>query len=83
MQHITLTGQQILEMALFAGIMVDDKYPLNNAEKETEFKLACNMKGIEIKSEDEPENTGKYTHAIWVAEDPKEGALPLGDKLSA
>ena len=83
MQQITLTGQQILEMATFAGIMIDEKYTLDDAEKETEFELSCNMEGIEINCEDEPEGDGKYTHAIWIAEYPEEGVLPLGEKLSA
>lgn len=82
MQQITLTGRMILDMALFSGLVVDEKL-IDDTLMETEYELSCNMDGIEIGSEDEPGKTEKYTHAIWDAEHPEEGVMPLGEKMKA
>ena len=81
MAQITLTGKQIMELALFSGLMLDEKYT-DESLMDTEYELLHDENGLEVKSEDEPETTGKYTLVVWDAEYPEEGTLPLSDKMS-
>ena len=75
---ITLTGKEILELALCAGFSVVENY--DSDELETEWDIqACPAEGV-LNDDNEIEH---YRHVAWLAEYPEEGAFPLGDPIAS
>ncbi len=81
MEQITLTGKQIMELALFSGLVIDEKN-MDESLLDTEYELMHDEVGIEIKCEDGIDDPEKYTHVVFITEYPEEGTLPLGDRMS-
>ena len=76
---ITLTVAEIASLAAFAGLTLDEKFPVDADEAESEIVVCdCPPEGL-------TDDDGKVTHHAHIAyfsEYPEEGSAPLGPEIT-
>lgn len=73
---LTLTIDQIKDLAEFAGLRIEGE--ITDEDKETEITItACPKQGIE----DDDGSIIHYRHIAYLEEYPEEGVCPLGQQL--
>lgn len=77
--RITLTGAEIEDLALFAGLVLNSSFPLSSDERETAYVIQpCPPEGVD--------DDGVKLHSRYIVsldEYPEEGCVTLGDLLPA
>lgn len=82
---ITLTHEQIRDLAAFAGLTIQTPAEgwdeLDNA---TEFVIAsCPPEGVTNEGEpDDPDSVSHYEFVVYCAECPEEGCMGLGPEIA-
>jgi len=76
---ITLTVNEIYDLARFAGFPLDENVKPDEDEGESTITIGdCPDKGL---SDEGDQVCRKYRHAAWSEEYPEEGMVGLGDEI--
>lgn len=73
---LILTVKQILELAEFAGIAIDNDHLPDEDDMDSEFTI-CEQTGSGLYSS-EDNTVCECTHYVYIADYPEEGCIPLG-----
>ena len=82
---LILSVAEIRDLALFAGLMIDDTTKPTGDELETQITVAsCPAEGICNDGEpSDSDSVSHYKHVAYCTEYPEEGYTGLGDEIAA
>jgi hypothetical protein len=82
MKSITLTVKEIQDLAMFAGIVLDESRRVDEEDGDTPITVGpCPLNGL--RDGDGEEVTRHYRHIAWFEEYPEEGCHGLGEEAEA
>ncbi len=77
---LTLTVEQIKDLAEFAGLTLNSRFGLSEDELASEITIDTALPdGVVMDNGDKK----KFSHVAWFADYPDEGCCPLGPELKA
>lgn len=82
--YITLTMQQIKELAEFAGMKVEaEGFDADDMETELTVRECPDSGIINCGEESDPDSVSHYAHIAYYTDYPEEGCIGLGPELPA